>query len=220
VTPPHPASADDHGIHVTLEPLAGRLERALVRFRVQAAHNLLDEAFGAAPADVVARELVLPLYQRAAAGGDRAVERFAASLFETRLLVQARGWDRIDGPCVALACGPREQRTLPLIALGLGLAARHCRIGYLGGFTPVAALAEQRAQLIVVAIEGDRMTTAESRELRALDPALIGSAAPALARELRVVALPGDLEAAAVRAAGLAQRRSSRTGDAASPGKR
>jgi hypothetical protein len=203
-----------------MEPLAARLERALVRFRIQAAHNVLDEAFAAAPPDLVARQLVLPLYERAEASGDQAVVRFAASLFEIRLLVQARGWERIEGPCVALACAPREQRTLTLIALGLGLAARHCRIGYLGGFTPVAALAEQGADLVVVAVDDDDLTRAELRALRALEPALIGSAAPTLARELRVVALPGDLEAAAVRAASLARRRSSRTGDAASPGQR
>ena len=202
-----------------MEPLAARLERALVRFRIQAAHNLLDEAFAAAPPDVVARELVLPLYERAEASGDQAVVRFAASLFEIRLLVQARGWERIDGPCVVLACAPREQRTLALIALGLGLAERHCRIEYLGGFTPIATLAEQNADLVVVVVEDDDLTPAERAALRALDPALMGRAAPALGRELRAVALPGDLESAAVRAASLARRRSSRTGDAASPGK-
>src|SRR4051812_13656115 len=102
-----------------MEPLAARLERALGRFRVQTAHNLLDEAFAAAPADVVARELVVPLFERVEAAGDPAVIRFATTLFEIRLLVQAQGWDRIDGPPVTLACGPREQSTLPLITLGL-----------------------------------------------------------------------------------------------------
>ena len=89
---------------MSIEPLAARLERA--RFRVQAAHNLLDEAFAAAPADVVARELVPPLYERLEATGDPGVTRFAASVFEIGLLVQARGWERIDGPSVTLACGP------------------------------------------------------------------------------------------------------------------
>ena len=92
-----------------------------------------------------------------------AVVRFAASLFEIRLLVQARGWERIDGPCVVLACAPREQRTLALIALGLGLAERHCRIEYLGGFTPIATLAEQNADLVVVAVEDDDLHRTRAR---------------------------------------------------------
>jgi hypothetical protein len=208
------------GIHATMEPLATRLERALTRFRIQAAHNLLDEAFSAGPADVVARELVLPLYDRVEAAGDPAVVRFAASLFEIRLLGQARGWERIDGPRVTLACAPREPHTLPLIALGLALAGRHCRMNYLGGFTPVAAVAEQPADLLVLGIETDDLTPHERTALRALEPVLMGRAAPGLARELGAVALPPDLEVAAVRAASTARRRSSRPGDATSPAQR
>jgi hypothetical protein len=201
-----------------MEPLAARLERALARFRVQTAHNLLDEAFAAAQADIVAREFVLPLLDRVEAAGDPAVTRFAASLFEIRLLVLARGWERIDGPVVTLACAPREQRTLALIALGLGLAGRHCRISYLGGFTPTATLIEQPAALVVISAEEDDLTAIERADLRALAPLLIGPAAPALAQALGGTALPDDLEAATVRTASLARRRSSRTGDATSPG--
>src|SRR4051794_8016240 len=99
-----------------MESLAARLERALTRFRVQTAHNLLDEVFAVAPPDVIARDFVLPLFSRVESAGDPAVTRFACSLFEIRLLVQARGWERIDGPSVTLACAPRERRTLGLIA--------------------------------------------------------------------------------------------------------
>jgi hypothetical protein len=119
---------------------------------------------------------------------------------------------------VALACAPREQHTLALIALGLGLAERHCRIGYLGGFTPIATLAEQPADLIVVCVESDDLTPQERGALRALGPMLMGRAAPELAEGLGTVALPADLEAAAVRASAAARRRSSRMGDATSPG--
>ena len=203
-----------------MEPLAARLERALARFRVQTAHNLLDEAFAAGQPEVIARDFILPLYDRVEAAADPAVTRFAASLFEIRLLVQARGWERIDGPRVTLACAPREQRTLGLIALGLGLAGRHCRIGYLGGFTPTAALVEQPAALVVVSVDEDDLTLVERADLRGLAPMLLGRAATALAPALGGTALPGDLEAATVRAASLAHRRSSRTGDATSPGER
>jgi hypothetical protein len=202
-----------------MEPLAARLERALARFRVQTAHNLLDEAFAAAQPEIVARDFNVPLFDRVEAAGDPAVTRFAASLFEIRLLVQARGWERIDGPSVTLACAPREQRTLALIALGLGLAGRHCRIGYLGGFTPIAALIEQPAALVVSADEDD-LTPVERADLRGLAPLLLGRAAPALASALGGTALPDDLEVATVRAASLAHRRSSRAGDAASPAER
>jgi len=220
VTPPHPLGADDPGISVTMESLAERLERALVRFRSQSADNVLDEALAAAPADVVARELIVPLFARIEAGGDPAVIRFAASLFEIRLLGQARGWERIHGPRVALACAPREQRTLALITLGLGLAARHCRVEYLGGFTPITTLCEQPKGLTVVAVHDDDLTPPERAALRDLAPALLGRAAPALAQELGTVALPADLDAAAAQTASLAHERSSRTGDAASPGER
>jgi hypothetical protein len=201
-----------------MEPLTTRLERALTRFRIQAAHNLLDEAFSAAPPGAVARGLVLPLFERVEAAGDPAVIRFAASLFEIRLLIQGRGWDRIEGPCVTLSCAPREQRTLALITLGLGLAERHCRINYLGGFTPVATLAEQSADVTVVCVESDDLTPQERARLRALGPLLMGRAAPELAEGLDAVALPTDLEAATVRASAAARRRSSPMGDAPSPG--
>jgi hypothetical protein len=44
VTPRHPAGGEHRAIRASTESLSGRLERALPRFRVQAAHNVLDEA--------------------------------------------------------------------------------------------------------------------------------------------------------------------------------
>jgi hypothetical protein len=188
-----------------------------VRFRVQAAHNLLDEALGAAAPDEVARELVLPLFERLETTGDRAVLRFAASLFEIRLLAQARGWDRIDGPLVVLACAPREERTLGLIALGLALAGRHCRVSYLGAMTPArtlhATVSEQPPALTVVSAERDDLVEGERTELRALDLRLIGRAADVLAVSLGGAVVSVDGTAAAE----LAHRRSPRRGDATSP---
>ena len=188
------------------ETVAARLERAIVRFRVQSAHNLLDEAFGAVAPDVVARDLVLPLFEQLEHAGDDAVIRFAASLFEIRLLSQAGGWDRVDGPPVVLACAPREERTLGLIALGLALARRRCRIVYLGATTPA------RNVLAAVA-EHDDLEPQERADLRTLRLGVIGGAADALAGRLdgTVVSIDGAAVAAE------AQRRSSRRGDDASP---
>jgi MerR family transcriptional regulator, light-induced transcriptional regulator len=188
-----------------------------MRFRVQAAHNLLDEAFGASAPDVVARDLVLPLFERVEAAGDPGVVRFAASIFEIRLLAQAGGWDRIDGPVVVLACAPREERTLALIALGLALAARHCRVAYLGAMTPArtlqATIREQDAALAVLSAERDDLDTQERAGLRMLDLLLIGRAAEPLAASLGGAAVPRDGAVAAE----LAHQRSSHGDDATSP---
>jgi hypothetical protein len=197
--------------------VAARLERAVVRFRVQAAHNLLDEAFGASAPDVVARDLVLPLFEHVEAAGDPAVVRFAASLFEIRLLAQAGGWDRIDGPLVVLACAPREERTLGLIGLGLALAARHCRVAYLGAMTPVrtlqTAVHEQDVALAILSAESDDLDADERAGLRTLDLQLIGRAAEPLAASLGAAVVSPD----GARAAELAHQRSPRRDDAASP---
>ena len=111
-------------------------------------------------------------------------------MFEIRLLVQARGWERIDGPQVTLACGPRDERTLGLIALGLGLAARRCRIDYLGAATPTTAL---HGDVIVVHVDGDA-GAGERADLRALQAVLTGRAAAgpgAGARADRAAGRPG-----------------------------
>jgi hypothetical protein len=200
--------------------VSARLERAVVRFRVQSAHNVLDEALGAAPPDVVARDLVLPLFEQFEQEGDPGVIRFAASLFEIRLLGQASGWDRIDGPLVILACAPREERTLGVITLGLALAARHCRVSYLGATTPARGLCdavrEQRAALAVLSAERDDLLEEERMLLRPLELRLLGGAATALASTLggSTVTVDGDALARE------AHQRSSRADDAASPRRR
>ena len=157
---------------------------------------------------------MLPLFERLEQAGDAGVVRFAVSVFEIRMLVQARGWERIDGPQVTLACAPREERTLALITLGLGLAARHCRIDYLGAATPITAL---HGGLIVVHADADDLDPRERDGLRAHRVVLTGRAAPGLAGALDLPALAPDPAAAVEQAASLAHRSSSRAGDAASP---
>ncbi len=140
------------------EPLVVRLERAVRRFRLQSAHNLLDEAFAAHPPELLVRDVGRPLLDRL---DDPAATRFATSLLELRLLAYARGWERVNGPVVVLACAPSEERVLDLIALGIALAERRCRIAYLGAATPVEALTETAAaqQATLVVLHADRALT-------------------------------------------------------------
>src|SRR5690349_12458864 len=132
------------------EPLARRLERAVRHYRMQAAHNLLDELLASHPPTVVVRDVADPLLIRLAErGDDPGAVRFATSLFEVRLLAHGRGWERINGPSVVLAGAPRQDGVLDLIGLGLGLAERRCRVIYFAAATPTAllreAVREQRA---------------------------------------------------------------------------
>lgn len=222
----HPPRRDGPGIHdgsagiLDSEPLVVRLERAVHRFRLQSAHNLLDEAFATVPPEAFLRDVGRPLLARL---DDAAELRFATSLLELRLLAQAQGWERVHGPLIVLACAPSDDAVLELIALGLALAARHCRISYLGAATPVDALAEavarQRAAVVVLAGESAALTRRDGAELRALPCPLVvvGGAREPLARSLACVALDADALTTPARIAGLARRQSSRRSDEPSP---
>jgi hypothetical protein len=112
----------------TSAALVVRLERAIRRFRLQSAHNLLDEVFAAHAPESIVKDIGRPLLQRL---DDPAAARFATSLLELRLLAHARGWERVNGPTSVLACAPHDEDVLPLIALGIALAERGCCICYL-----------------------------------------------------------------------------------------
>jgi len=202
------------------EPLVVRLTRAVHRFRLQSAHNLLDEAFASVPPEAFLRDVGRPLLDRL---DDAAEVRFATSLLELRLLAQAQGWERVNGPVIVLACTPADDAVLELIALGLALAACHCRISYLGAATPVDALAEavarQQAATAVLAADHAALTRRDSAELRALPCPLvvIGRARESVAKRLEALALDADATTAPARIAGLARRQSSRRCDEPSP---
>lgn len=209
-----------HAQTLTSDPLVSRLERAVHRSRLQSAHNLLDEAFATVAAEALLREIGRPLLTRLK---DPAEIRFATSLLELRLLAQARGWDRVNGPLVVLACAPSEDDVLGLIGLGLGLAERHCRISYLGAATPVDALAEtvrrQEAKLVVLSAEGAVLSHGDGAELRALGCPLvvIGEARTALAQAVGGIALDADALATPALIAALARQQSSLRSDEPSP---
>ena len=200
-----------------------RLERAVRRFRLQSAHNLLDEAFATYAPDALLAQVGQPLLDRLEAKHDDGALRFATSLLELRLLAHARGWERASGPLVVLGCAPSEERTLELIALGIALAEAPLpdhvpRRGDAGG--PARRGGAQRAGVgRGPPGRAVRLTRFEIAQLRALPVPLvfIGAAAATLARSTHATALDPASPAASARVAGLARRESSRRSDEPSP---
>ena len=95
------------------DPLTLRLERALRRFRLQSAHNLLDEALAAARRTAFLRDVACRCCDQLEADGNDArgaLRRVAVRA--SGCSAHARGWERVRGPLVVLACAPREERTL------------------------------------------------------------------------------------------------------------
>jgi hypothetical protein len=198
-----PTAADD--------PLVPRLERALRRFRLQTAHNLLDEALAARSAGAFVNGIATPVLARL---DDPAAARLGRSLLEQRLLAQARGWQAVDGPLVTLACAPADEHVLELIALGIDIAQRGCRIAYLGPATPPAELRHaadaQDAAVVVLGADHPALTAAQRAELTALGLErplfVLGAAREAVARLVGATALEGA--GVAARVAGIARQAS------------
>jgi hypothetical protein len=203
--------------------LRARLERAVRHFRLQAAHNLLDEALTALPPPVIVREVVGPILDRLKREGEDGAARFATSLVEVRLLAQARGWEAVDGPLAVLACAPREENVLELIALGLALALAEggCRISYLGAATPTSvlrqAIRDREAAAVLLSAEALDLQPREVMQLQLVArdvPVLTtGRACAALAGAFGGRALPDDPVRAVVMLAGIARQESSRGSD-------
>jgi hypothetical protein len=204
--------------------LDARLERAVRNFRLQAAHNLLDEALTALPPTVLVRRVVGPLLGRLQRDGDDAAARFGASLVEVRLLAHGRGWQSGSGPRVLLACLPRDEYVLDLIAFGLVLADRRCRIAYLGASTPTSVLRtatrDGDAAALVLSAETVDLRPREVMQLRLVCHAVptfaLGSACESLAEVSGAGTLPQDTVLAADAVVG-ATRRSSGRSEGASP---
>jgi len=208
-------------VTVSAEPLVDRLERAVRRFRLQSTHNLLDEAFASHSPEVVLRDIGRPLLTRLEASGDEAEAGFARSVLELRLFAQARDWERVNGPLVVLASA--DENVLELVALGIALAERRCRITYLGATTPVEALLEtvrhEHAAVAVLSTARGALSRSDASELKALGCPLvtIGAARTAVATAAGAEPLDARAATTAVRIAGLARRESSRGSDESSP---
>jgi DNA-binding transcriptional MerR regulator len=178
------------------------------------AHAVFDGLLAQATLETVVGEIIVPylheLGERWRSGAASvAQEHFASGLLRGRLLGLARGWGLGVGPLALLACLPREQHDLGLIAFGLLLRARGWRIVYLGPDTPLdtveALSAETEPDLIVLTALDRKRVTAVSDQLGALArrrPVAVGGAAAAGAASkiAGVRVLRGDLvtEAAAL----------------------
>jgi len=128
------------------------LADALGSFAEGRANAVLDRLLGALSLDAVLVEVVLPyLHELGEAWGrgeaSVAQEHFASNVIRGRLFGLARGWGEGVGPHALLACAPREQHDLALIAFGLALRNRGWRITYLGQDTPLATLEEEARKL-------------------------------------------------------------------------
>jgi|tagenome__1003787_1003787.scaffolds.fasta_scaffold20800501_2 DNA-binding transcriptional MerR regulator len=155
---------------------------ALEHFAEGKANAVLDRVLGSLSIDAVLRDVVLPYLRDLGEAWSRgevnvAQEHFASNVLRGRLLGVARGWGEGAGPHALLACPPREQHDLGLIAFGLALRNRGWRITYLGQDTPLSTLVEETRELVP-----DRVVVAASASERldnvAADLAALAQAAP------------------------------------------
>ena len=140
------------GARVTPADLAGPLAAALEDLDEPRAHSMLDRVFGELGVERALTDVLMPYLRDL---GDRwecaqttvAHEHFASRLLHGRLLGAARGWDGGTGPRALLACPPREEHDLALIAFGIALRRHGWRITYLGANTPIGALGQAAVAL-------------------------------------------------------------------------
>jgi MerR family transcriptional regulator, light-induced transcriptional regulator len=152
-----------------IEQSRRELADALASFAEGRANAVLDRLLGALSLDTVLVEVVLPYLHElgeAWARGDASVaqEHFASNFLRGRLFGLGRGWGEGAGPHALLACPPREQHDLGLIAFGLALRNRGWRITYLGQDTPLSTLEQEAREL-----QPDRVVVAASTPERLED---------------------------------------------------
>jgi MerR family transcriptional regulator, light-induced transcriptional regulator len=165
--------------------LRRELADALEHFAEGKANAVLDRLLASLTVDAVLRDVVLPYLHdlgEAWSRGEITVtqEHFASNVLRGRLLGLGRGWGEVSGPHALLACPPREQHDLGLIAFGLALRNRGWRITYLGQDTPLSTLVEETREL-----EPDRVVVAASAHER-LDDVVVDLAALAQTAPLAI----------------------------------
>lgn len=203
------ASAAEHGD--AIQRGVAELREALDALDADTAHAVLDGLLATFTLETVLSGVVLPYLRELGERWQRseasvAQEHFASNLLRARLLALARGWERGEGATALLACAPREQHDLPLVAFGLALRGRGWRIVFLGTDTPAASIAETaerlRPALVVVSSVTPRSFRREADALAAIarEHRLVIAGAGAderLAQSLGSSLLQGDPVAAA-----------------------
>ncbi len=194
-----------------LEDSSVRLLDAIQSYDESAVQAVLDHDLSAFSIETVVQGLVLPVLAEVGARWEQgrlsiSQEHFASHLIRARLLSLGRFWGRGAGPLAVLACAPREEHDLSLIAFGLLLRSYGWCILFLGANTPVPTLAETAERTDPAALV---LTSFDSRLLLAEDAALrrLGrratlhlsgpGATEAVAKRLGLDRLDGDLVAAA-----------------------
>ncbi|HET8821724.1 MAG TPA: MerR family transcriptional regulator [Thermoleophilaceae bacterium] len=203
------ARAAEHGD--AIQRGVAELREALDAMDADTAHAVLDGLLATFTLETVLSGVVLPYLRELGERWQRseasvAQEHFASNLLRARLLALARGWERGEGATALLACAPREQHDLPLVAFGLALRGRGWRIVFLGTDTPAASIAETaerlRPALVVVSSVTPRSFRREADALAAIarEHRLVIAGAGAderLAQSLGSSLLQGDPVAAA-----------------------
>jgi DNA-binding transcriptional MerR regulator len=194
-----------------LEDTRARLLAAVESYDEAALQAVLDDGLAAFGLEPFVRDLVLPalaeIGRRWETGnGEVSQEHFASHVIRGRMLSLARLWGRGAGPLALLACAPREQHDISLLAFGLLLRSHGWRILFLGADTPISTLkataqATAPAAIVLVAFDATLLES-EATALRQLSRHaplfLSGPAAGANLTQLaRVRRLDGDLIAAA-----------------------
>jgi len=179
---------------------------ALEHFAEGRANAVLDRLLASLTIDAVLRDVVLPYLRDLGEAWSRgeitvAQEHFASNVLRGRLLGIGRGWGEGSGPRALLACPPREQHDLGLIAFGLALRNRGWRITYLGQDTPLSTLAQETRELepdvvVVAASVSDRLddVVADLAALAQTAPLALGGAGASaeLAEKAGATLLGGD----------------------------
>ena len=199
-----------------LDDARTRLLSAVAVYDETTVHTVIDDALATFSLETVLRELILPSLREVGEKWERgdlevAHEHFVSNLVRERLLALSRNWSRGAGPLAILACPPREQHDIGLIAFGLVLRSHGWRILFLGANTPVETIANAAAatnpQVVVVAGMDGALLEDVGGELRRLSRSarlfLSGAgASEELCKRLRVDCFNGDLVAAAEGLAG------------------
>jgi len=211
-------SAEPAPSAVAPENLRRELGDALLAFDEPRGQTIVDSLLAAATLDTVLSKVVVPYLHELGEGWERgevsvAQEHFASSVLRGRLLGLARGWDRVLGPRVLLACAPEEQHALGLICFGLALRERGWRIGYLGADTPIdsvrsAALAFAPELVVLSAVTAERFRAKadELQQLAKVTRLCLGGAGAGADIGADAIELNGDPVDEADRLTTLAQR--------------